>query len=244
MSRPAKHGRPSPEDEALRLAVEGALATLSLEALVVHIVDGVVHVGGQVASAQMRREAEARALSVPGIGKVVNEIQVVAAEYLEPTFASAEDQTDVSALTFQRPAEREGPEPDFTDDIGSESMAESAGEAEPFFPATDTVVKPRKRTDEGVEWVGGFAPTADTLPLEPEAHPRRQQLEDSEIAEDVRLALEEDAATTDLDIHVHVRRGIVYLRGVVSTIEDVEAAETAASRVPGVIEVREELQLG
>ena len=243
MSRMEAQERPSFEDEALRLEVEAALVVLALEPIVVRVSQGVAYLAGQLSSAQARREAEARARQVPGITRVVNEIQVVPADAIEPPLVTAQDGTDIHALREPVRREREGPEPDFTDDIGSDFMSESVDEAEPYFPPTDTVVKPRSRLQEGVEWVGGFAPTANTGPAEAEQRPLRFHREDSEIAEDVRLALEEDASTTDLDIRVQVRRGVVYLRGTVSTLDEVEAAEAVASRVPGVIEVREELTL-
>jgi osmotically-inducible protein OsmY len=242
MNRPTRRAHPTPDDEALRLAVEGSLAPLSLETLTVRVADGVVHLTGQVSGSPTSREAEARARRVPGVTKVVNEIQVAVEGYGANETQSVGD-VEAGDAASSEPREREGPEPDFTDSIGAESVAESVSEAEPYFPPTDTVVKPRPRTEEGVEWVGGFAPTAMDDAANTLGHPANWQLEDSEIAEDVRLALEEDAATTDLKIHVHVRRGIVFLRGTVSTIDDAEAAESAASRVPGVIEVREELQL-
>jgi len=238
-----RHRHPSPEDEALRLEVEAALAILALEAVTVYAEDGVVYLSGRVGAAHLRREAEARARSAPGVRRVVNELQVVAIDDVQPPLLAAQDNTDVDALEEPIPREREGPEPSFTDDIGAGSVAESVDEAEPYFPPTDTVVKPRPREQEGLEWVGGFAPTAETPPLEQDKHPIRFQREDDEIAEDVRLALEEDAMTSDLDIHVYVRKGIVYLRGTVSTIEEVEAAEAVAARVPGVVEVQEELTL-
>jgi osmotically-inducible protein OsmY len=66
---------------------------------------------------------------------------------------------------------------------------------------------------------------------------------DEAIADDVRRELREDALTTDLEIRVLVRSGVAYLYGSVATLDDVEAAEEVASRVPGVIEVREELEV-
>jgi osmotically-inducible protein OsmY len=42
---------------------------------------------------------------------------------------------------------------------------------------------------------------------------------------------------------VFVRRGVVHLRGTVSSIDDAEAAEAIASGISGVVEVREELDV-
>jgi osmotically-inducible protein OsmY len=49
--------------------------------------------------------------------------------------------------------------------------------------------------------------------------------------------------TTDLAVRVAVRNGVVYLRGAVSSLDDAESAEEVASRVPGVAEVVEELDV-
>lgn len=68
-------------------------------------------------------------------------------------------------------------------------------------------------------------------------------LGDEAIAEAVRRELLEDSATTDLDVRVTVREGIVRLHGRVPYLEDAESAEEVASRVPGVLEVREELEI-
>ncbi|MCC6381221.1 MAG: BON domain-containing protein [Dehalococcoidia bacterium] len=67
---------------------------------------------------------------------------------------------------------------------------------------------------------------------------------DEAIADAVRRELHEDAATIDLEVAVDVRAGVVRLRGHVPYLEDAENAEEVAARVPGVLEVREELEVG
>ena len=54
----------------------------------------------------------------------------------------------------------------------------------------------------------------------------------------------EDAATTDFEIDVLVRQGVVRLRGAVADLDDAANAESVAYRVPGVREVVEELEVG
>jgi osmotically-inducible protein OsmY len=49
--------------------------------------------------------------------------------------------------------------------------------------------------------------------------------------------------TTDLVIDVDVLEGNVVLRGTVPSIDSAESAEEVAARVPGVIEVDEELDV-
>jgi osmotically-inducible protein OsmY len=66
---------------------------------------------------------------------------------------------------------------------------------------------------------------------------------DDELAEAVTRALRADSYTTDLAIEVEVEDGVVYLRGQVTSLEDIEQAEEVAGRVPGVEDVEEELEI-
>lgn len=66
---------------------------------------------------------------------------------------------------------------------------------------------------------------------------------DEAIADAIRRELREDSATTALEVDVDVYRGIARLRGLVQDLDDAENAEEVAARVPGVIEVREELDV-
>lgn len=66
---------------------------------------------------------------------------------------------------------------------------------------------------------------------------------DEAIADAIRRELREDAATTDLEIEVSVEQGVAYLRGRVPYLVDSENAEEVASRVPGVEEVIDELDV-
>jgi osmotically-inducible protein OsmY len=69
------------------------------------------------------------------------------------------------------------------------------------------------------------------------------RLGDEAIADAIRRELLEDAATTDLDVDVSVFDGVAHLRGRVPYLEDAENAEEVASRVPGVVEVDEGLDV-
>ena len=66
---------------------------------------------------------------------------------------------------------------------------------------------------------------------------------DEALADAVRRELREDAATSELSIVVAVRQGVAHLRGRVTDLEDAENAEAVASRVPGIREVVEELEV-
>jgi len=109
-----------------------------------------------------------------------------------------------------------------------------------YVPPMDPVVGAGRHGDVTV--LGGFSPSA-----EEEIRPRRSasdgQIGDEAIVDAVQSALLHDAATSDLAIEVTVEQGIVYLRGTVSGPEDAEAAEEVASRVEGVNDVIEELEV-
>jgi osmotically-inducible protein OsmY len=146
-------------------------------------------------------------------------------------------------------------EPDFTDQAldttGIEDFAEPyeldqqtvgvLDETENVgFPPTDPVVTTDQHGNTQV--LGGFEATSmDTQPVGPSALDRVPG--DEALADAVRRELREDATTTALEIDVVVRQGIVHLRGSVPGIEDADNAEDVAGRVPGIVEVREELQV-
>jgi hypothetical protein len=111
---------------------------------------------------------------------------------------------------------------------------------EPYFPPTDPVVAIDGRGE--LEVLGGWTPTsADEAEVAPSATGWRPG--DEALADAVRRELREDAATTALELAVTVREGRVLLRGRVADLIDAENAEAVAARVPGVLEVIEELEL-
>lgn len=66
---------------------------------------------------------------------------------------------------------------------------------------------------------------------------------DEGIRDVILQELREDSATNGLEIEVAVFRGVVTLTGRVADIVDVESAEEVASRVPGVLDVIEQLEV-
>lgn len=103
-----------------------------------------------------------------------------------------------------------------------------------YVPPTDPVLTP-----EG-EILGGFQLSSDDS-IEIETSTTGAHFSDSAIATAIRRELMEDSATTDLEIHVSVENGVAELRGTVTSLDDAENAEAVANRVPGVVEVRENL---
>lgn len=231
------------QDRDLTAALRAALGPLELVGLQPEVRDGIAYLEGTVATPLQRDRAEELARGVPGIRGVVNELVV---ERVSPTdtprMLELEPVADVD-VELEGLGTIPGTEPDLNLTLGTNDPAEAADGSEPYYPPTDPVVKPAPRKKGDIRIVGGFARDSMDLPIEPEDYPARLQRGDDEIAADVKLALEEDAATTDLDVWVAVRRGVVHLRGRVKSIEDAELAEEVASRVPGVVEVREELDV-
>jgi osmotically-inducible protein OsmY len=107
-----------------------------------------------------------------------------------------------------------------------------------YVPAVDPVSIVDQEGQDVV--LGGFGISAlDDDEDEPDA--QSHGFGDEAIADAVRRELREDAATTDLPVRVAVRDGVAYLHGTVGDLDDVDAAEEVASRVPGVREVQEAL---
>jgi hypothetical protein len=110
---------------------------------------------------------------------------------------------------------------------------------EVYSPPSDPVVTAGPHGETRV--LGGFSP--DAIEGRAPLHSSDGQIGDEAIADAVRAALRQDAATIDLQVDVEVEAGIVRLLGAVSGMEDADNAEAVAGRVPGVIGVVEELQV-
>ena len=105
---------------------------------------------------------------------------------------------------------------------------------EVFVPPVDPVGTDR-------EVIGGLQSSAvDEIDVERSAD---GQLGDEAIRDAVLRELREDAVTTELAIDVEVTRGRVILTGTVTDIQEAETAEEVAARVPGVVEVQEQLEV-
>jgi len=130
--------------------------------------------------------------------------------------------------------------PDFTDDPGASSAMTAAEEGEPWFPPTDPVIEPESNVDGGASIAGtiDYGDDEDFTQAEDLGNP---SLADDELTAQVEAALQSDAQTHALEIHVLTANRVVTLRGAVRNLDDAEAAEAVAGQVQGVAEVREEL---
>lgn len=222
--------------------VRAALAVYDTRSVRVEAHRGVVRLAGQVASERERRQMEAVAALVDGVKTVVNELRVRALPAA----------TDNILFFPERPSRFGGlggdvagraAEIDLGEGSGTTDAKDRSTEGEPFVPPTNPVIRPAPESAEGYEVIEGLAATPVDAGGEGAGSSSDGERGDEQIAEDVRRELRGDSLTTDLEIHVFVRRGVAFLRGSVATLEDAEAAEEVAARVPGVVEVREELRV-
>ncbi|HEX3721651.1 MAG TPA: BON domain-containing protein [Nitrolancea sp.] len=216
--------------------------------------DGVARLIGSVTTPRLRQAAIDLASTVKPIRRIDDEMdfEIVAPE----TATELQDDDDTFAVAGE-PTLEDAPtevEPDFqlNDEPRDDStldFAEEIEDEETYFPPTDPVVG-TTRTGSGLEVIGGFQEVAtdDTDEEETEAYDESVALadgdrvilrDDEDIRDDVIRELREDALTTDLELTVDVRRGVVFLTGTTQSIDDAENAQDVASRVAGVIDVED-----
>ena len=244
-------------DRALATRIDQLLQAEAGIYVAVRVTNGVAHLDGMVESAEQRDAATDLAAAVEGIVRVENDLDVE--EFGLPGGAAPSDEmvrgdTSYQMLEGDREADpeplQEEAEIDFNEpvpkigaDMTSDTMI-AVEEGIPYIPPTDPVVRPT-RDDQDITPAVGFGTTSmdeypDTLGTTAlgDAPPG-----DEDIRQQVVEALRTDAATADLTINVHVHNGIVRLRGRVPTLNDAEAAEEVAGRIPEVREVVEELDV-
>lgn len=124
------------------------------------------------------------------------------------------------------------------DDIVDE---DEPGEPEPaYFAPTDPVITANAQGN--IDVLGGFAASSDEdITVKRSAEDDRPG--DEALADAILRELREDALTTDLEVDVEVVDGVAHLRGTVPDLTDAENAEEVASRVPGLHDVIDELEM-
>lgn len=211
------------EDERIRQQLRAAAHSLGERGVSAVCEEGHVILDGVVSTDERSYELEAIARRISGVQSVTNDLMV------ERFDAAVDNVVEGIDLT-----------PDFNADVGTGDASEAVSEAEPYFPPTDPVVK-SDRSRDGIEMLGGFAEGADVegalanLPGPPRG--------DDEVRDAVLAALHLNSETTDLTVQVEVENAVVTLSGVVPSLEDVDLVESVAAGIPGVEEVREELQI-
>ena len=237
---------PPAGDQELLRQLDAVLEEAGLY-LASEIRDGVLYLSGEVESAESRQAALDVAAGLVGPrGLRVDDGIEVLADTPDTGFLADADagggrfaylDPDVDHDDRLDPAYEL--EPDFTGSIGTTDSEEAAAEATPYFPPTDPVVRPSDDPEE-LEVVGGFGATSMNDTAGEAGFDARN---DEDITQAVLRELAEDSLTTDLSVRVDTRDGVVVLRGLVPSLDDAENAEAVASRVGGVREVREELDV-
>lgn len=241
-------------EESLRDRIEREISRRAGLDVVVEDEGDVITLSGRVDSEENRDAALTIAAALSPGRRVEDNIEVEAIIPDQPyeELASGIDESDLPA-SLDEIRDRGGDvEPDFTDQpmltdpVAAAGPSGSADDAvaegdETYVPPTDPVVTTNERGE--TEVLGGFSPTSDDQ-IQVDRSASDNRLGDEAIEDAIRRELREDAATTDLLIRVIVRNGVAHLHGTVDGPEDADNAEEVASRVPGVIEVREELEVG
>jgi osmotically-inducible protein OsmY len=241
----------SSSDPSLTARLEQQLADAGYQ-VTVEDSEGALILSGIVDTEEAREAASDIVSQAAPQAQIDNQIEV---ETILPTdvddFVAGEPTADVANTTAQIVAGDGEIEPDFTDQIGirdpNEAMgADSWGPEDPaetgevYTPPDDPVVTTDARGNTQI--LGGFATDSDEeVDVEPSASDNRPG--DEALADAIRQELREDASTADLTIVVAVRNGVAHLRGRVEDLDDADNAEAVASRVPGVVEVVEELEV-
>lgn len=247
----------SPTERQLAAAIDRRLQEEAGIFAAVRVGGDVAYLDGLVESAAQRDAASDLAAGVDGIGRVQNDLDVeeigLPGQHTSTNssvYADAGSQLlDRDLVTDPQPL-RDDMEPDFNnpiDELGGDMTTNAmiaVEEGLPYMPPTDPVVRPANDA-QGLSVAGGFGETSDDEypDLGATTATGDAPAGDEDIREQVIEALRTDAATIDLVIDVIVRNGIVHLRGQVPTIDDAEAAEEVAARVPTVLEVMEELEV-
>lgn len=109
-----------------------------------------------------------------------------------------------------------------------------------YFAPTDPVTNFGPEGETSI--LNGWSPTSMDS-QEVSASAEDNQPGDEALADAISRELREDAATTALPVEVRVDQGVAHLHGRVPDLVDAENAESVASRVPGVRNVVEELDV-
>ena len=215
----------------------------------VDVVDGVARLVGRVDSPRLHQAAIDLVEGLPGLTGIDDQIDY---EVISPDMVTeAPDDDEEFGYADEEALDDDvsDTDPTFMEPVSSADFQEVIEEGGVWFPPTDPVVEPSTGPREmGI--VGGFQATSmeDTDEEQDETFAEGVALgdgdrvlnrDDDEILDDVLRELHEDAETMDLQLNVRVVNGVVYLRGLVPTLEDAETAESVAARVPGIVEVRD-----
>jgi hypothetical protein len=120
----------------------------------------------------------------------------------------------------------------------------AAEEGMTYVPPTDPPVVPDPDDPQGIQVAAGFGATAEAEPYDADHH-SETLASDDEMATRVREALRADATTSVFaeTLAIGTRGSTVAVRGVVDDIDDTDNVVAVISRVTGVDEVLDELEV-
>ncbi|MGE5333618.1 MAG: BON domain-containing protein [Nitrososphaerota archaeon] len=235
------------ETAALAQQIQRRLRETVSDDITVGTSENAIYLSGRVADEAQRQMAEEVARALAGGMGVENDLVVERLlpedriETRSPDLGEAALYTHVTG-----PEENVGAiNPEFSGQPLETNTAADAGvkdnppvEPDPtYFAPTDPVVTTDQSGD--LEVLGGFAPSSmEGMDVARSAEDK--QPGDEALADAVRQALAEDAATTALTLDVRVEQGVVYLQGAVPDLVDAENAESVAAEVPGIRDVIDE----
>jgi hypothetical protein len=120
----------------------------------------------------------------------------------------------------------------------------AAEEGLTYVPPTDPPVVPDMDDPQGVRIAAGIGSSAEDGPYD-SSHRAEELTSDDDFEERIREALRADAATSAYaeTLAIGTRDGVVAVRGVVDDIDDTDMIVEVITRVTGVTEVRDELEV-
>ena len=235
--------------------IQDELARMDGGTIVVGAASGAIVLSGTVETQDLRKRAVKTAAKLAQGMQVIDslEVQREVAEGVEDTAGvNADELTIDGEQAMSPPAILESnldagtnhvPLETDESDVVDPSVYDAVDPVEDdpaYFPPTDPVIG----AGQGGETIvlNGWSPTS-TDSQEVSASAEDNQPGDEALADAISRELREDAATTALRVEVRVDQGVAHLRGRVPDLADAENAESVASRVPGVRNVVEELDV-
>lgn len=113
----------------------------------------------------------------------------------------------------------------------------AAEEGLSYYPPDDPATLPDEDAEQGLEVAAGFAASARDAGYDEEDMPARIDRSDDELAEDVLEALNGASLITGFHVGVRVRRGVAYIKGEVSTFDDLAILASVVQNVDGIEDV-------
>lgn len=209
--------------------------------------EGAIVVSGLVESEELHQAAMDIVQELAGEQRIVDDIEVegIVPDEVAEVPASARGERGFARVQHE-PADVRIEPGDFSSQDILASAEEAAGPTSSFeedevSEGDEVFVPPVDPPRERGEFLGGTQfSSMDDLSVERSSD---GTLGDEAIRDAILRELREDAATTALEVEVEVIEGLVKLSGTVPSLDDAEAAEEVAARVPGVMDVEEEFEV-